>query len=619
MKDFQLGVSEEEMRQLAEKSLGNQGNETPQEVPQGTQEENRTVDFSAQMAKQQQNQQTSPQNKGPLTSDDTLMPTSEQTEPDEIAEGLNSTRMKVQTSQQNTPNNTQNVTQGLFQGNEGEVPQFKGGGVEVVEDPNENDNADPVNNAEQYMDSLKEEIVDPNVREIIKNMEKITPQLSRSLGGTPELDEKYAEELKEKEKLSPIYQGTRVGTVTTFTEDGKQIQEEQLVSHSTVFDEDEDESNLTETGKKFKETVVHIDKFNKTNVHFSPEEKAKLTHSTKIVLEEIEEIDLRQVKRRKMSDNVAVSTISPLRANTHNETNVPLLSSGVVASFDGCPPLEVMGLNVEENMPVFQRTQIYADFLYNHLKSTSIGKNITREDFDKFAHNDIEMMFYAIVCSTYPEMDYVPVVCDSKSCGGKKEYQHYYSTRSLFRVERLHEDALEIMSKLHEATTTLESQRLYKNSAALQTKTFRLPDSRSIVVLSSTSIGEFVKRTVDMQDLPPEYLFSGTASIYVQQILVPPAGTEELTATHTSIEDTIPIIEFVQGLSSKDYAVIQEMISRLQENITPQFGLFDLTCPHCGDQKEFQPLNPSELLFFRVELEMTRPVELKHSQSSTSK
>lgn len=631
MKQDNEFLSEEEMKALA---AGVEG--TQEEQPQ-TQPGNGNVDFASMQQQQQTQSVGMPTPQVAASPEDTLMPTSEQTVGTSGTqvmdlEKMEATKPTIDPQNQHVPNNTHSATQAVIQSGQSHFNesadgtiQFQGPGIEIdpTDDGDTNEPLDPAATADTYIESMGKELVDPNVRKIIDHMEEFVPQLKHDLGGTPELDQKYAKNLEEKAKLDPIYQGNKVAPITRYDKTGKEVTADEIVSSSDAFDENVPASDLTEVGAKYREAVVHIDKFNKKDVNFTEEEKAKLSHSTKIVLEEIEELDLRQISRRKMADTAAVETISPLRANTHNQTTVPLLSSGLVASFDGCPPLEVMGLGIDPDMMPHQKAQIYADFLYKHLKSTSIGDKITRDEFDKISYNDMEMMFYAIVCATYPDMDYLPVICRSETCNGNKEYQHYYSTRSLLRVERLHEDAIEIMGNLADSATTLEARRLYANSPAMQTKTFRLPENRAIVVVSSTSIAEFIKRMIVMQDIPQEYIFAGTTAIYIKQVLIPPTVegkvVEDLKAIHTSIEDTIPIIEFVQGLSSLDLSVIQEMIGRIQENVVPEFGLFDLTCPHCGEHKEFQELNPSDLLFFKVEQEMNRPVEVKRSTDSSTK
>lgn len=512
----------------------------------------------------------------------------------------------------------------------------------VIEKDTEPAVSEPESNAAQYMDNLKEDLLDPQVMEIRSKMAEFVPQSVSSLGPTEEGDKKYekperfkqvAKEMgmseeqlatsvvenkhpdatvEEKKELVAAYLGTKVKEVPVLVEgEGFKGTEPQLVSYST-----EKDPNPSEEAQRYNEAAVVIDKFNKAHLQFTDEEKRKLEFADKIVVTEVEDVNLRHIRRRKSTDGVQTKSVGRLRTNSQNVVNVPLLSSGIIARMNGCAPYEVMSLNMEEGTEPHQRQQIHTDFLYRHLVDTSRGK-LTRVEFDKLGFNDLEMMFYGVLCATYQDEDYIPYKCNSDVCNGK-EFQHYYSTRSLLRAEKFNEEAIEMIQKLTNITNTIEAHNIANSSSVNSVRTIRLPESKIVLSCSEASIGRVTANLPVIADIPPAYANAVASAIYINAALVPDVSADEvhmLTSeeladiVHDEYVEYLDVIEIIQQLSAKDISILLRTIGEISDNLIPEFGFFDITCPNCGKKHETADISPSELLFFRTDMEMSRQVE----------
>ena len=354
--------------------------------------------------------------------------------------------------------------------------------------------------------------------------------------------------------------------------------------------------------EKFNEVIISIDKVNADNLSFTDEERAKIEKVDKIRIEEVEMVDIQSLRRRKAKTG-AVDTLLKRRGNTSRSFNMIIPASGYVATMGGCSLHELMNLINEGNDPV-QSYNLKWSIIHSKLITTSIGDI---PDYDYFmkhtADSDMNAFIYGIMVASLPASDSINLTCSEDACkqadGTGRDYEFKYDVRSLLRVEEFSDEMIQTLGEISAATTTLESaMEVHNNSVVMSSKAIRLPDSGDIIEIQAPSAYDFLERTLktvtNSDQIKPEYGRSAVTASRVNAVIALDGNNDPLEIT-----DPIEIIKFIYSLPARDIIILEHMIDKHTSNNSFNFGLVDITCPHCGSHTEVLPIDISELLFIR--------------------
>lgn len=413
------------------------------------------------------------------------------------------------------------------------------------------------------------------------------------------------ENFKEEQEEEQVYTGLQKNTVDNIESYLNEMDEEieafaEAEEENKEDDSDdendsneEDEVDRDEFIEGYEKAVVIIDKTNfGTVINFTEEEREKLEKSRKIKLEEVETISLKSIKTKKLKKKDDFNKIIN-RVTNITSTNIVLPASGYTASIKGCSAYELISL-IQENKNALINAQDKWSLIYNKLESTSIGKM----SFDEFMHNtasiDYNTFIYGLLCSTYPDDDKLPITCPK--C--KKEFDHLYSTRSLIRVEKMDEELQDtIMKIVDNSVTEATAKEVHSEAPISNIKTIKLPASGIIAEVYVQSAYDLINKSIKglQENKDSKYNNAAVLSTFIRSFYVP----DETDDSYFVVDDANDILQTLYSLSEVDVLVIRNIGDKLVEHTTVEYGLMDITCPHCNHYMPTLDLELENILFYR--------------------
>lgn len=358
-------------------------------------------------------------------------------------------------------------------------------------------------------------------------------------------------------------------------------------------EETDDELDRDDFIEGYEKAVVIIDKTNfGTVINFTDEEREKLEKSRKIKLEEVETVSLKSIKTKKLKKKDDFNKIIN-RVTNITTTNIVLPASGYTAAIKGCSAYELVSL-IQENKNALINAQDKWSLIYNKLDSTSIGKM----SFDEFMHNtasvDYNTFIYGLLCSTYPDDDKLPITCPK--C--KKEFEHLYSTRSLIRVEKMDEVLQDTIMKIVDNSVTEASAKAVHDESPISiVKTIKLPVSGIIAEVYVQSAYDLINKSIKglQENKDSKYNNAAVLSTFIRTFYI----YDESDGSYFTVDDANDILQTLYSLSEVDVLVIRNMGDKLVEHTTVEYGLMDITCPHCKHYMPTLDLELENILFYR--------------------
>lgn len=373
-------------------------------------------------------------------------------------------------------------------------------------------------------------------------------------------------------------------------------------------DEEDDEDNEDKQEKfleDYNQAVVIIDKTKMGEVHFTDEEREKLQVVKKIKVEEVEELTLESLTVKKPKKKNLGKLLKRV-PNTIKSTNILLPNSGYTAVINGCSAHELLELmNTEKNALI--SNEMKWSLIYKKIETTSIGKFKDYNDFlEKTAVNDYDVFIYGILCATYPDIDTIPLTC--QNCG--KTFDHTYSVKSLIRAEKMSDELRGRVKEISEASHFSESAKACQENAQVnQLHRFKLPQSEFIIDLQIQSAYNFLYRSIkelyENENLEDKYkqlsiLSTAIAAVYIED---PEDGK------YIEFDSPKDIVEVIYSLQDVDIRILNKKIQEMMEGKTIEFGLMDMTCPHCRDYTESEKVKIDQVLFLKYQTSLTTEVE----------
>lgn len=382
-------------------------------------------------------------------------------------------------------------------------------------------------------------------------------------------------------------------------------QESENTEETDDDESDEEDNTQEEFLKEYNEAIVILDKTGMGTVNFTPEERQKLEKVKKIKVTEIETLDLATITTKKPKKKELTKIIQKAK-NTIKTTSIVLPASGYTAVIRGCSAYELLEL-VRDGKNPLQDNEAKWNLIYSKLESTSIGMF---KDFDDFLRHtstlDYSTFIYGILCATYPDEsndDVIPLTC--QNC--KQEFDHKYTIKSLIRAELMDDELREQVANVIDSSYTLTTAvECHENSPVNQVKRYKLPQSEIIVDLAVQSVHDFIYQSVKKLSNKKDSKYSQASilSTAVQTFYIPDAD-----GSYFEIDDPEEVTEVIYNLNDTDIKVLNVKMQDLLTNKQLEFGLMDMTCPHCQSYIESLPMNLEQILFYKYQKALNTEVE----------
>lgn len=441
--------------------------------------------------------------------------------------------------------------------------------------------------------------------------EKLPPKIGELPQETLDNIAQYMEETDKEGADVAAMQGQFVHAITGKTPEqlAEEAKQEESAPKASKEEDEEEEKDEEETAKeleeKYSKAVVLIDKLGVgAVVDFTPEEREKLEHAKKIRLEEVETVNIKKFKTKKSKKNNLDNILK--RQPAVHSTNIVLPASGYTASIAGASTYELISL-MQSSENALIDTETKWSVIHNKLTQTSLGKMNFNDFLRATSAVDYNIFIYGLLCATYPNDDKLPLNCANEKCG--KTFEHEYQVRGLLRAEKMSDKLLNLVAKVVDGSHTAElAKQVHEESSVNQVKTIKLPNSGYVLDIYVQSAHELlynsIKGLVDMDD--PKYNQASVLSTVVKTAYIP---DPDEPGTYFDYSEAAEITKIIYSLQDTDILVLSKQSELIMDNLSFDFGLMNVKCPHCGHYREEVPFDIESILFYRYQQAMNTQVE----------
>lgn len=378
--------------------------------------------------------------------------------------------------------------------------------------------------------------------------------------------------------------------------------EERQKQQESGEDQEEEEFDA----EKYAEAIIHIDKLGMGRIiNFTDAEREKLERVNKIKLEEVETIEVKTFKSKKSKKN-SLDQILQKQVTVHT-TPIIAPASGYTAVLGGCSTYELIGL-IQRTDNTLLDLETRWTIIHKKLQSTSIGDKM---DFNTFLRNtaasDYNTFIYGILCSTYPEDDKITLKCQNADCA--KDYEHEYTVQSLIRAEKISERMQHQIGSIVDGSHTVITAKEAFNKAPLNvTKHIKLPSCGFILELQVQSAYDLIHNSVKglSENKEERYNQASILSVAVRSAYIP---DPDAPGEYLEYDSAMDVTKIIYNLQTVDLRVLNKHAEDVVNDVGFEFGLMNVTCPHCGEYHSTIPIDLDEVLFHKYQQGMNTEVE----------
>jgi hypothetical protein len=366
-----------------------------------------------------------------------------------------------------------------------------------------------------------------------------------------------------------------------------------------------EEQIAQELEEKYNKAVVVIDKLHGGSViNFTPEEREKLEKAKTIRLEEVETVNIKQFKTKK-SKKANLDNILKRQPSVHT-TPVVLPASGYTASLKGASTYELISLMGSSENALLD-TETKWSVLHSKLAQTSLGEMNFNDFLRATAAVDYNTLIYGLLCATYPDDDTLPLNCANDKCN--KQFEHKYSVRSLLRAEKMTDKLQGLVAKVVDGAHTEETaKKVHEEASVSLTKSITLPVSGFVFDIYVQSAHELIYNSIKglTENEEEKYNQASILSTVVKTAYVP---DPDIAGDYFEYDEAMDITKIIYSLQDTDILVLSKQSELILEDLSFDFGLMNVKCPHCGHYREEVPFDIESILFYRYQQAMNTTVE----------
>lgn len=384
------------------------------------------------------------------------------------------------------------------------------------------------------------------------------------------------------------------------------------VINPVVTEQTDDEPSFEERNSRI-DIIIDKTGFGK-DVIFTEEERAKITSAEEIRVVEVEEVKLETAKVKKAGKSF-LDTIAEYKS-IGIRTPMTFPCSRFRAEISGLTYGEYGDLALSTTKNDFDTTNKILSLIYNKMHNASIGNFESYEDFlHKFAWVDVPLAKLALYISTNPENDTIGLHCNVPECN--KDFPHPFSTRSLVRIERMSDSALEWMEKAASASHK-EALEMFESAPHRMDKRIKLKNSGWLVNIGYISCYQYlhnvINNTIDEvfrenhpDDINGILQFYGIFMENITSISIPDGE-----GGYIEFDEFNDIIEALYHLDPVDFDIIKTLVYEYSQTYDYEFGVTNIRCPHCGNITEYVSVDLDRLVFLSYQRRLTTNVKLKN-------
>ena len=400
--------------------------------------------------------------------------------------------------------------------------------------------------------------------------------------------------IKTKEEMNADENALKTKESNDSAEPVKSVNTQSSETSSNTNKEDE------ENAKKEKIIQVIIDKTGLgAEVHFTPEERQKITASEEIRVKEIQDVNLSSLNIKRVTDSFQNHIRKQEFSNSMVKISFP--ASGFSANMNGLTYGELGDISLSTEVIDVARYNKRLSVIYNKMSNISSGPFESYEDFLKhFAFTDIYMALYGLLITTFQENPSVRLFCNNDNC--KKYYDWQYSTRGLLDLKACDQVFLDKMNELLHAGPA-DHKAIQEKAAVNNCKVIKLPHSGIIFEMGILSAYEYMYNFLPIASdeefrndvasrINAEVANDITIMSCIRKVYVP-----DEDGSYIEYDNYKDIFEVYFSIKPEECIILRSFMLKFITSYQAVFTIKNSECPHCKHVTPVIPVSIEELLF----------------------
>ena len=383
---------------------------------------------------------------------------------------------------------------------------------------------------------------------------------------------------------------------------------------STASNEILDEESVVASIKKdVKERIVKII-IDKTglgaNIELDTNEQAEVYRANQIHLIEVEDKALKVTEVKRPDENIPLLDCIDTYQLSVSKCPVVFPGSGFKAEMCGLSFGEFSDITFDitdedgDDYLSFDKVHRRLSTVYNKMINVSTGKFLSFDEFlKKFAYVDIQYAIFGLLVATQPENDVITLVCTNPHKTCRKRFDYSYVPRSIIDFDTAGKFLLEAMDRILDATPK-DRMEVLNNSRVNKFFRFELPRCKYIVDLGLVSCYDYLYKILSLLNEYDAKQKSGEMAdddtrievvqmlMGVRRVLVP-----QKSGGYVEITEPSDIVNLITMMPPDDVQVLNAAYEKYVGQLSVEFSLKNIKCPHCGHFEKRAAITPDELVF----------------------
>lgn len=313
------------------------------------------------------------------------------------------------------------------------------------------------------------------------------------------------------------------------------------------------------------------------------------------------EIDLTSIKIKRAKDPTkAYQKIKKKREKMEVVTQVVFPNSGYLAQYKGFSSTELRKLpSILSNLDKFRALQYKLKVIHDKMVTTNVGRMSFENWLKTTSVLEINNIYYALFCSTYPDVNSYPHICEDPKC--KAKFTFDYHNKNLLMLDGEEENIDETRDTIVHIINDIErAMELYSESNVNTLDRVRLPESGIIVEVRHPSLWNELKDTLQPAIVGEIDDDEAIATLtYIENIYVPEDPSDPET-DFLMLEDINDKYDAITNLKEKDDLALAKTLNKIVSKYNIVYGMHDVVCPFCKKVQKKIIIDNLESFLFTV-------------------
>lgn len=307
-------------------------------------------------------------------------------------------------------------------------------------------------------------------------------------------------------------------------------------------------------------------------------------------------------KSKKLTEDEIMKRFVKKVTESNPSTRIVAVNSGYAASMDGfsSPALRNVSAELAQYDKDFGATDYRYRLVHSKIKDTTIGSM----DYMTFLKNtsllELDIFFYGIVCSTYPDKNQFPGKCPNPKCEAKFKYDYFNKDYLKVTSENVDEVTEKVAALLK--GQAINPEEIFENAPTNMVTREILDDSGIIVELRHPTLYDHLYDVLQTLEDKNSSLINSMP--FIETVLIPDIDIEGNTS-YFKLEKVENKLNTLEQLSEADDIKLAEKIKIIIDQSNIEFAMQNIECPYCKHKFADQIVSMEQMLFTIHQIKIT--------------